>query len=557
MEKTKLIIVGGVAAGASAAAKARRCSEEAAIVIFEKGDHISYANCGLPYYLSGVIPKREQLLIVDPPFFKKRFNVEVKTGHEVVGLDAAAKRVTVREVASGRIFAEDYDKLILAPGADPVLPPIPGVAKPFVFHLKTLRDTDRIYQHLQGTRPRAAVVIGGGLIGMEAVENLAALGIETTVVEFLPQVLSFLDVEMAEMVHAELRAKGVNLCLGDRVTAISEQHGRGVVETGQGRKFAADLVIMAIGIRPNVELAKQAGLDLGVTGGIKTNELMQTSNPDIYAAGDCVESINLVTGKPALVPMGSAANKQGRAAGANALGGRIPVKGFTGTAIVKVFDLAVAVSGLSEKAAAQENLNPYVTYVLAGHHAGYYPGAKVLKMKIVAAADSGRLLGAQIIGPEGVDKRIDVMATAIYNRMAAEELIQLDLAYAPPYAAARDLVIVAGALAQNYKAGAWQPLSPLLLRAKMERGEAFTLVDMRSLPELKRSGTIAGAIHIPIDELRGRLAELPRDQELVVYCAVGLRSYLGSRILAMNGFADVYTLAGGLGAWPFALVPYE
>lgn len=553
MSKQIIVIVGGVAAGASAAAKARRCSEEAEIIIYEKGPFISYANCGLPYYLSGVIEKRQNLLIVDPPFFKKRFNIEVKTKHEVVAIDAERKIVTVKELSSGHLFGQPYDKLILAPGADPVILPIPGNDLPFVFCLKTLEDTDSIYDFLKREQPRRAVVIGGGLIGMEAVENLVMRGVKTTVVEFLPQVLSFLDPEMAEQVHRHLRSKGVNLCLAEKVTAIRGENGRKVVETDKG-SYDADLVIMAVGVRPSTRLAKNAGLEIGASGGIKTDKYMQTTVTDIYAAGDCVESIHHVTGKPAVFPMGSAANKQGRAAGANALGRKIEVKGFCGTAIVKVFDLTVAITGLSERQTMQEKITPYATYVLGGHHAGYYPGAKVMEMKTIADAECGRLLGAQIIGQEGVDKRIDVMATAIYNKMSAEELIDLDLAYAPPYASARDLVIVAGALAQNYNHRDWLPITPMALKVRVDDDrDNFILLDARSAPELKNTGVIKGATHIPLDDLRQRIDELDKDKEIIAYCAVGLRSYLVSRILSLNGYPNVKTLTGGISAWPFDL----
>jgi len=553
MAKVKIVIVGGVAAGASAAAKARRCSEEAEIIIFERGPFISYANCGLPYYLSGTIAKRESLIIVDPPFFKKRFNVEAKTGHEVVAIDRATKTVTVRDTANDRTFVESYDRLILAPGASSFVPPVPGVDLPFVFTAKTLDDTDAIHAFLEEQRPRRAVVIGGGLIGIEMAENLVARGIDTTVVEFMNQVLPFLDAEMAELVHRHCDAKKLCLALGEKVTAIRQTAGGGQVETEAGAFIPADLVIMAVGVRPNVELARQAGLEIGVTGGIKVDALMQTSDPDILAAGDCVEIINLVTGKSALMPMASPANKGGRAAGANALGRKIAMPGATGTAIVKVFDLTVAVSGLSERQARAEGFTPSVAYVIGQHHAGYYPGGQSMEMKTITCADTGRLLGAQIVGREGVDKRIDVLACAIYNRMQSEDLINLDLAYAPPYASARDLVIVAGALAQNVRHKDWQPITPVSLEARIQAGDDITVVDVRTEPEVKRSGRIHGARLIPLDELRGRLGELDPGGEIVVYCGIGLRSYLASRILSQNGFRRVLTLTGGVTAWPYGL----
>lgn len=551
----RIVIVGGVAAGASAAAKARRCSEEAEIIVYEKGPAVSYANCGLPYYLSGVIRDRDELLISDADFFRERFNVVIKTRHEVTDVDPEQKTVAVLDHESGTAFKQEYDKLILAPGADPIMPPIEGISQPFVFTLKTLEDTDRVYDYLRTRKITEAVVVGGGLIGMEMVENLAHLGIRVNVVEFLPQVLSFLDPELAEVVARHLQSKKVALHLADKVVAIRQEGEGGVVETASGKQLAADLVIMSAGIRPNTALAAQAGVAIGKLGGIIVDRFMQTSNPDIYAAGDCVESVNLVTGKPALVPMGSAANKQGRAAGANALGRSIEVQGFTGTVIVKVFDFAVGKTGLSEREAIREGLQPVSTYVMAGHHAGYYPGAKPVRMKIVTDAESGRLLGAQVVGPKGVDKRIDVFATALYNRMQTEDLVHLDLAYAPPYASARDPIIVAGMLQQNIAAGDWRPITPADLWLKMEGGEPFHLVDVRTRRELKKLGKIEGAIHIPIDELRGRLQELEPESPIILYCAVGLRSYLGGRILAMHGYKNVEVLTGGFNAWTYPVKP--
>ena len=554
MAKTKIVIVGGVAAGASAAAKARRCDEDAEIVVFEKGPFISYANCGLPYYLSGVIPKRRQLLIVDADFFKKRFDVTVKTGHEVVGVDAARRLVTVRDLGRGVSFDEPYDKLILAPGAEAVVLPVPGADSPLVYQLKTLEDTDTLFDLLAERKPRSVVVIGAGLIGLEAVENFAARGLAVTVVAFAPQVLSFLDEEVALMVEDHLRDKGVNLRLGEAVSAIEQTAaGRARVRTAAGGAYDGDFVIMAVGVRPSTTLARMAGLELGPTGAVKVDECMRTSDPHIFAAGDCVETTHLVTGKPVHFPMAAPANKQGRAAGANAVGREIRVKGVCGTAIVKVFDLTVAVTGLSEHAAVKEGFTPEVFFIPGGHHAGYYPGSEMMIMKVVGDADSGRLLGAQIVGRAGVDKRIDVLATALYNRMAVEELIDLDLAYAPPYASARDLVIVAGALGQNRRAGDLRPVTPAALRKALDDGEEMVLVDVRTAGELRRSGRIGGAVHIPIDELRARLHELHRDRKIILYCAVGVRSYLGARILAQHGFSDVGTLTGGVVAWPYGL----
>ena len=556
MDKMKLVIVGGVAAGASAAAKARRCSEEADIILYEMGGDISYATCGLPYYLSGIISKRDDLLITSAKFFKQRFNVDVRTNHQALSINRNEQTVRVKNLITGETAEEGYDRLILAAGATPIMPPMPGVELPFVFTLKTLQDTDRIFEHLETKKPETAVVIGGGLIGMEAVENLVHRGIKTSVVEFMPQVLPFLDREMAEVVQHQLKQKGVDLYLSEKVTAIEEGQGRGWVRTNKGEDLPADLVIMSVGIKPNTKLAEDAGLRLGASGGIATDAFMQTSDPKIFAAGDCVESVNLVTGKPALIPLGSAANKEGRAAGANAMGRRIAVKGFTGTVIVKVFDLAVAKTGLSEKEAVSEGFIPLVTYVLSEDHAGYYPGAETIQIKTIAERSSGRLLGSQIIGKQGVDKRIDVMATAIYNGMVQEDLLQLDLSYAPPYSSARDPVIVAGALGQNFQVGDWVPVTPAELHEKMNRGDDFILLDTRTAQELKNTGIIPGARHIHIDDLRDRMEELDPEKEIILYCAVGLRSYVGHRLLAMKGFKKLGTLTGGIASWTYVKEPW-
>ncbi|MEW6219479.1 MAG: FAD-dependent oxidoreductase [Thermodesulfobacteriota bacterium] len=557
MSGNRIVIVGGVAAGASAAAKARRCSEEAEIILFEKDAEISYATCGMPYYLGGIIDKRRRLIVTDPAFFRKRFRVDVRTGQEVTAIDRAAREVVVRDMASGEVRRQGYDQLILATGAKPVIPPVPGVDRPFVFFLKTLADTDRLHAFLQAARPRTAVLIGAGLIGMETAENLAGLGVEVAMVDFLPQVLGFLDQDMAIPVQGHLAAKGVRLFLGERVAAIDEEDGRGLVVTAAGRRLPADLVLLGVGVRPNVDLAREAGLAIGAKGGIVVDAEMRTADPHILAAGDCIETVQLVTGSPMFFPMGSAANKQGRAAGANACGRHIQVPGFVGTVIVKVFDLTVAKTGLSEREAAAEGFSPQVTHILADDHAGYYPGAKEIHLKIIADAASGRLLGAQAIGEAGVDKRIDVLACALYNRMQAADLIHLDLAYAPPYSSARDPLVVAGALSQNLAAGDWQPVTAPELETRLGAGEDLVLVDLRTRGELLRTGVIPGARHLPVDELRDRMAELDPGRAIVLYCAVGLRSYLANRILALAGYPRVQTLTGGFAAWtadrhPFA-----
>jgi NADPH-dependent 2,4-dienoyl-CoA reductase/sulfur reductase-like enzyme/rhodanese-related sulfurtransferase len=553
MGKPKIVIVGGVAGGASAAAKARRCSEDAEIVMFEKGPEIAYANCGLPYYLSGVIDNRADLLIVTEERFRRRFRVDVRTQSEVIRIDPKRKVAIARNLKTGTIEEEPYDRLILSPGSTPVIPPLPGVDLSFVFIFKTLEDMDRVYRYLQETHPREAVIVGGGLIGMEVVENLGLKGLRVSVVEKVDQILPFLDWDMAELVRQHAEEKGVEFHLSQGLKAIERRNGPGLVQTEAGKALKADLVILSLGIRPNVALAREAGLEIGETGGIKVNEFMQTSDPDIFAAGDCVESIHRVTGKPVLTPMGSAANKQGRAAGANALGRKIRVKGFVGTVILKVFDLTVAKTGLSEVEARRSGFDPLVTFIHPGHIAGYYPGSKPLHMKTIADRTSGRLLGGQVIGEEGVDKRIDVLATSIYHEMEVQELLQLDLAYAPPYSAARDPVVIAGAVGQNFFEGDSVPITPRELKGKIERGEELNLVDVRSREECEQHGMIAGATHIPLDQLRDRVDQLSKDRETIVYCATGLRSYLATRILMQKGFTQVKNLTGGTVSWIYPM----
>jgi NADPH-dependent 2,4-dienoyl-CoA reductase/sulfur reductase-like enzyme/rhodanese-related sulfurtransferase len=553
MGKSKIVIVGGVAGGASAAAKARRCSEEAKIIMFEKGPDIAYASCGLPYYLSGVIEDRESLLIVTEKFFQRRFRVDVRTHREVTRIDRKRKVVVIQNVERGTVEEESYDRLILSPGSSPVVPALPGVNLPFVFTFKTLEDMDLVCQYLQQKHPHEAVIVGGGLIGMEMMENLMLKGLKVSIVEKLDQILPFLDWDMAELVRQHAEAKGVKFYLTQGLKAIENRNGTGVVHTEGGKTLEADLVILSLGVKPNVALAKEAGLEIGKAGGISVNEFMQTNDPDIFAAGDCVESIHRVTGQPFLAPMGSAANKQGRAAGANALGRKIAVKGFLGTVILKVFDLTIAKTGLSEKEALQSGFDPLVTFIHPGHIAGYYPGSKPLHMKTISDRASGRLLGGQVIGEGGVDKRIDVLTTAIYHRMPLDELLQLDLAYAPPYSAARDPVVIAGAIGQNCFEGDWVPITPTMLKRKIESRRDFVLIDVRSRRECLQEGMIPGAIHIPLDRLRDHIGQLDKERETVVYCRTGLRSYLATRILMQKGFTRVENLTGGTMSWVYPL----
>lgn len=556
MERTRVIIIGGGVAGVSAAAKARRCNEDAEIVIYEKNQHLSCANCGLPYYLSSIIADRRRLQTTAPSVFNSRYNVELRARQEVIEICRGTKTLTVLDHATSTQSKVGYDRLVITTGSVPNAPVIPGLEYPFVFQLKNMEDTERIHTLLEEREVTRAVVIGGGLIGMEVVENLAHLGIELTIVERQPYLLNFLDQEMAEMVQEHAQEFDLRLYVQESVTAIRQENGQGVVETDQGRRLPADLVILALGNRPKVRLAAEAGLRIGETGGLQVNEFMQTSDPEIFAAGDCVESKNLVTGRPARIPMGNAANKQGRTAGANAMGRQLSLQGFTGTTIVKIFDYTVAKTGLSEKEARQAGFDPLVSYVQEEPFAAAAPSGQDLRLKTVADRRDGRLLGCQIIGDSGVEQRINVMATALYNRMKADELLQLDLAYAPPYSPTKDPVIVAGTISQNFFAGDWQPLTPAELKGKLDAGDPCLLVDLREQHELQKTGVIAGARHLPLDLLREQWPTLPTNQELILYCSVGLRAYMGHRILALHGFTNLKTLTGGIQNWPYERVPY-
>lgn len=556
MERMKVIVIGGGVAGVSAAAKARRYNEEAEIVIYETNPLLSCANCGLPYYLSSIIADRRRLQTADPQFIQTRYKVELRPRQEVIEIHRGSKTLTVLDHATSSQATVGYDRLIIASGSVPNAPVIPGLEYPFVFQLKNMEDTARIHTLLEEQEVTQAVVIGGGLIGMEAVENLAHLGIGLTIVERQPYLLNFLDQEMAEIVQQHAQEFDLQLYVQESVTAIHQENGRGLVETDQGRRLPADLVILALGNRPRVRLAAEAGLRIGETGGLQVNEFMQTSDPEIFAAGDCVESVNLVTGRPARIPMGNAAIKQGRTAGANAMGRKLALKGFSGTTIVKIFDLTVAKTGLSEKEARQAGFDPLISYVHDEPFPDCAPNCQDLRLKTVTDRQDGRLLGCQIIGEGGVEQRINVIATALYNRMKVEELLQLDLAYAPPYSPTKDPIVVAGAIGQNYFAGDWQTITPAELKHKLTAGDHCLLIDLREENELKKTGVIPGARHLPLDLLRQQWPELPTNQELVLYCAVGQRAYLAHRILALHGFTNLKTLTGGIRSWPYELVTY-
>jgi NADPH-dependent 2,4-dienoyl-CoA reductase/sulfur reductase-like enzyme/peroxiredoxin family protein/rhodanese-related sulfurtransferase/TusA-related sulfurtransferase len=550
----KIIIVGGVAGGASTAARLRRLDESAEIILLEKGDAISYANCGLPYYIGGVITERDELFVQTPAGMQRRFNIDVRVKHEALAIDTAKKELFIKDLQQGRTYTENYDKLVLSPGSTPVIPKIPGTQLQKVFTLRNIPDTDRIKQYLMEHKVNTAVVVGGGFIGLEMAENLTESHIKVTLVEMANQVLTNLDYEMAAMVHQELRSKGVEMALGNGLAAISENGRTLEVILNNGQKITADIVILAVGVRPETKLAAEAGLKLGVTGAIQVNQRMQTSDPHIYAVGDAVEIQEIVSGKPGWLPLAGPANHQGRLL-ADILAGRDETyHGAQGTAIVKIFNLTAGSTGLSEKALKKWGLNYLTSITHSNSHASYYPGASPLTIKLLFAPESGRLLGAQSVGFEGVDKRLDILATAIRFEKTVFDLMDLELAYAPPFSSAKDPVNIAGYVASNIinkdvSIITWDQIitgrsaGSEDSEGHKEANKRFYL-DVRE-PEEVQLGTIPGAVNIPLDELRGRLAELPKDREIIVNCQVGLRAYIAARILVQNGFDNVKNLSGG------------
>lgn len=541
----KTIIVGGVAGGASTAARLRRLDEDAEIILFERGNYISFANCGLPYYIGGVIEERDNLLVVKPQMMKKRFNIDIRLSTEVLSIDADAKKVTVRDNTQNKEYTESYDTLVLSPGATPLRPPIPGIDSSKIFTLRSIPDTDAIAEVVEGKKAKRAVVVGGGFIGLEMVENLRLKGLQVTLVEMAPQVMAPLDFEMAAIVHQHLQLKGVEFYLNDGVKEFAET-GSGIdTYLSSGRRIPADMVILAIGVSPEKKLAEAAGLDCGR--GIGVNSRMQTSNPSIYAVGDAVEIIDFISGKPALIPLAWPANKQGRIAADNICGIGSEYRGAQGTAIAKVFDLTVTSTGLNEKQLRAMNIPYLKSFTHSANHAGYYPGAIPLSLKLLFTPDTGKILGAQIVGIKGVDKRIDVLATAIRGGMTVRDISELDLAYAPPYSSAKDPVIMAGFVASNILDGMveafhWDEIDEI----GKENG---LLLDVRTENEFRRNA-IPTAINIPVDELRNRLDELPKDQTVFVYCQIGLRGYVAARILMQKGFT-AKNLSGGFKTYYF------
>ncbi|MCF7973347.1 MAG: FAD-dependent oxidoreductase [Phycisphaerae bacterium] len=539
-DKKRIIIIGGVAGGASAAARARRLSEEAEIILIERGEHISFANCGLPYHIGGQIPDRNRLLVQTPESMTRRFAVDVRVRSEVTHIDRKAKTVTVSDLAKGQTSEEAYDTLILSPGAEPVRPGLPGADLAGVFTLRTLRDMDAIKAVVDGGTCHKAVVIGGGYIGLEMTEALIDRGVTVSLVELEPQVMGPIDPEMADPVHQELSLHGVDLHLGVSVTEIQDKASCVAVQTSAGRSLEADLVIMAVGVRPEVALARQAGLSLGGRGGIAVNPHMQTSDPNIYAVGDAVEVQDFVGGFDTLIPLAGPANRQGRIAANHLFGRKSTYKKTQGTAICKVFDLAVACTGLNEKILKKRGMAYEKVYVHPASHAGYYPGAAQMSLKLLFDPKQGKILGAQAVGTDGVDKRIDVLAVALRAGMTVFDLEDLELCYAPPYGSAKDPVNYAGFVAANVLNGdaALCHVSDITA-PKTDQ----VLLDVRSPGEV-RAGTIPGSMNIPVDELRSQLGDMDRDREYLVFCQVGLRGYLACRVLTQNGF-KARNLTGG------------
>ena len=548
------LIIGGVAGGATVAARLRRMDEKANIVLFERGKYVSYANCGLPYYIGDTINNREKLFVQTVKGFTDRFRIDIRTEQEVTAIRPDKKEVEVKNLSTGEIYTETYDKLVLSPGAEPLRPGIEGIGSKKIFTLRNVPDTDTIKNYINIEKPKRAIVVGGGFIGLEMAENLHDLGIQVDVVEMANQVMAPLDFSMAAIVHQQLTDKGVGLHLEDGVSRFEEKDGGVTVHLRSGKQIATDMVLLSIGVRPETKLAKEAGLAIGERGGIAVNDYMQTSDADIYALGDATEVKNLVTGQPSLIPLAGPANKQGRIVADNIIfGNKKKYAGSIGTSIAKVFDLTVAATGANAKLLQRNNIPYTSSYTHGASNAGYYPGAVPMSIKILFDPENGKLLGAQIVGFNGVDKRIEMLEQVIQRGGTIYDLTELEHAYAPPYSSAKDPVNMAGFVAENILKGKskiipWRELAEL---------PADTIrIDVRTRDEHKL-GSIPGFINIPVDELREHLDELPKDKLIVVSCAVGLRGYLAYRILVQNGFKNVRNLSGGYKTWSVATAPVK
>lgn len=550
----KYVLIGGVAGGATTAARIRRNDENAEIILLEKGKYISYANCGLPYYIGDVINDRDKLFLQTPESFNARLNVDVRVENEVIAVQPERKKITVRR-KDGSTYDESYDKLLLSPGATPIRPALPGIDTDGIFTLRNVSDTDSIKNYLLTHPVKRAVVIGAGFIGLEMAENLHETGIEVSIVEMANQVMAPIDFSMATLIHKHLTEKGVNLHLGETVTGFERRNGHIEVNFKDGNSIEADLVILSIGVRPATSLAIDAKLQIGETGGIRVNEFMQTSDPSIYAVGDAVEFPHPVTGKPWLNFLAGPANRQGRIAADNMTrGNHTKYEGSIGTGIAKVFDMTVASTGLPAKRLKQMGIEYASSTTHSGSHAGYYPGAFPMSIKLTFDKHNGKLFGAQVVGFDGVDKRIDELALVLKKGGTIYDLIEIEHAYAPPFSSAKDPVAMAGYVAENIIE---QRVRPIYWREILQLDpQGVQLIDVRTADEFE-TGFIPGAVNIPVDELRGRLAEISREKPVVVYCAIGLRGYIASRILSQSGFGDVRNLSGGYRIYKSATEPIE
>ncbi len=538
----KVVIVGGVAGGATAAARIRRLDENAEIVVFERSGYVSYANCGLPYYIGDVITDPEALTLQTPESFFSRFRVDMKVHHEVTALHPEKHMVTVKNLKTGETFEESYDKLLLSPGAKPTQPKIPGIGIDKLFTLRTVEDTFHLKEYIRQNKPQSAVLAGGGFIGLELAENLRDLGMDVTIVQRPKQLMNPFDSDMAAFIHGEVRKHGIKLVLGHTVEGFEERDGGVDVLLKGEAPLHADLVVLAIGVTPDTHLAKEAGLTLGIKDSVVVNDRMETSAPDIYAVGDAVQVKHAVTGQDTLISLAGPANRQGRIAADNICGGDSRYPGSQGSLVIKVFDLTAAATGINETNAKKAGLLVDKVVLSPMNHAGYYPGGKVMTMKVVFEKISGRLLGAQIVGYDGVDKRIDVLATAIHAGMRAVDLTELDLAYAPPYSSAKDPINMAGFMVENIQKGLVKQFHLEDLEHLPKDG-SITLLDVRTKGEYAR-GHVDGFLHIPVDELRDRIGEVDKGKPVYVMCQSGLRSYLAVRILSGYGY-DAYNFSGG------------
>lgn len=564
---TKIIIIGGVAGGASAAARARRLSEKAEIIMFERGPFVSFANCGLPYHISGDIKERNKLLLQTPDSFLARFNVDVRVNNEVLSINKETKTIQVKNLLDNSEYSENYDFLLLSPGAGPIVPPIPGLANPLTHSLRNIPDMDQILETIATNNVEHATVVGGGFIGLEMMEAFHQRGIKTTLLELAEQVMMPVDPEMAGFAHEEIRAHDIDLRLGVALAGVEyipESH-MASVESGEDthhqhikghlnltlsndEELQTDIMIMAIGVRPETQLAVQAGLEIGKLGGISTNENMQTSDPSIYAVGDAIEENDFVTGEKTLVPLAGPANRQGRMAADNMLGKNETYQGTQGTAICKIFDLAIASTGKNEKQLKRDAIRYEKVYVHTASHASYYPGSETVSLKILFDPENGKILGAQAAGKDGIDKRIDIMAVAQRAGMTIQQLQHLELTYAPPYGSAKDVINQAAFVANNIMIG---DLCPIHFDEIDNLNDQQILLDVRNPNELSDGNCLEGALNIPVDSLRQRMNELPKDKEIIIYCQVGLRGNVAYRQLVNNGF-KAKNLIGGYRTYRFA-----